>query len=919
LASPGSQFVGRQPLLAKLAALWEAVPEQGTRVAFISGESGIGKSAIAADFARSVHSQGSIVLRGCCDESPALPYQPFAEALQFLIDHLPPNSFGRLTGESAELARLHPTLGAFANRPALSNFDPETDRVRLFHAVVRWLAAISEQSPVLFVIDDLQWASEPTLLLLRHVASNPALSRLLIVGTYRSTEIDRWHSLSKLITDLRHRGNLQDLELDGLEHDEVLDLITRASRQQQVESSTLGESQIDLAEFSQRLRNQTRGNPFFLLQLLEHATDADRRFAAGRELVSWPAGPVPSTIGDVIAERLARLPRSVNDVLTAASVVGATISLPVLLDVLSSTYSEEQATQAVDSAVQVRLLREAAPGSFEFAHDLVRQHVHAEIGPARRVWLHRRAGEAIEALPGVANRDVLLAYHFSEAAPSGQAKKAARYALLAAEHAFEQLAFEQAVPILERALAALDLDAATDHIVRADVFLALATAHKAGGNAPANRAACLEAAAHARAADARDRLAMAAIQGTAWGRPGVIDPAMADLCEEGLQALGETPTALRASLISALAFYRAVNESEGAVWADRSLSALRMARESGDVRAIAFSAFVRVWIIAATDRSQERLALAEELLALPSPPASGSHALKLLTYNSRILGLRCHAVACLELGDRCGFETDVGTLEALSSPGSQFIQGLTLMWRGSLALMDGRFTEFEERSLQMLEHRADDPNFSNSYAAQQFYLRLEQGRLHEFVPILEQALSTAGALQAFKPALALAHCQAGDSPAARNILTALADDGFATLPRDVTWLSAVSLAAEVCAAMREDAVAKQLYELLRPHAHHMMVVGWGACSPGSVDRYLGMLATTFGSFEIASRHFRSALALERRMSAPVPEARTCYWYGSSLRLQPSKSNKLADRLLGRSRRLAERLDLRGLQMELDAT
>ncbi len=127
---------------------------------------------------------GATVLAGRCDEDLGVPFQPFVEALRHLVSHVEPSELPKRLGRHAgELERLLPGLrDRLPDAPPLLQSDPETERYRLFEAVTAWLAACSCDEPVLMILDDLQWAAKPTLLLLRHVLRSSEPMKLLIVG-----------------------------------------------------------------------------------------------------------------------------------------------------------------------------------------------------------------------------------------------------------------------------------------------------------------------------------------------------------------------------------------------------------------------------------------------------------------------------------------------------------------------------------------------------------------------------------------------------------------------------------------------------------------------------------------------------------------------------------------------------------------
>jgi DNA-binding SARP family transcriptional activator len=193
----GAPLVGRRRELEELERLWKSATERlesarygNRRLVLLIGDPGIGKSRLVAEIARSAHTAGAFVLAGRSPEEALVPYQPFLEALSHYVQGVPYAVLRASTREyGSELSRLIPELRR--RIPELSSStagELETERYRLFEAVVGLLSEISRTVPVLLVLDDLQWADRPTLLLLRHLARaiNPA--RLLILGAYRATE-----------------------------------------------------------------------------------------------------------------------------------------------------------------------------------------------------------------------------------------------------------------------------------------------------------------------------------------------------------------------------------------------------------------------------------------------------------------------------------------------------------------------------------------------------------------------------------------------------------------------------------------------------------------------------------------------------------------------------------------------------------
>src|SRR5581483_4762311 len=211
LTGAGRIFVGRNEELERLFQLWKKAVAGERRVALLGGEPGIGKTRLAIELAGGVRESGGVVLAGRCDEDLGVPYQPFVEALRHYVTHAGVPRLGRHGGE---LTRLVPELRErVADLADPLQSDPETERYRLFDAVASWLAEVSADAPVLMVLDDVQWAAKPTLLLLRHVLRSAEPLRLLVVVTYRDTDIGRGDPLTGFLADPRREGAAERLSL----------------------------------------------------------------------------------------------------------------------------------------------------------------------------------------------------------------------------------------------------------------------------------------------------------------------------------------------------------------------------------------------------------------------------------------------------------------------------------------------------------------------------------------------------------------------------------------------------------------------------------------------------------------------------------------------------------------------------------
>ncbi len=185
-------FVGRNDLTDAIHAARDRAAKGSVETVLLGGEPGAGKSSVAAAVARVAHAQDWLVLFGSCDELVTTPYEPFREAIGQYVAAAPmPVLAAHVSTHGGEVGRLTPNLAArVGSLPLIEALDPETNRRLLFEAVVDLMRTAAAEQPVLFVIDDIQWADRNTLLLLHRLASVRDAGPLMLLATYRSTEAD---------------------------------------------------------------------------------------------------------------------------------------------------------------------------------------------------------------------------------------------------------------------------------------------------------------------------------------------------------------------------------------------------------------------------------------------------------------------------------------------------------------------------------------------------------------------------------------------------------------------------------------------------------------------------------------------------------------------------------------------------------
>ncbi len=449
----GTTFVGREAERDILKrALDQALDGRGKMV-LIGGAPGVGKTRIASEIGAEASRRGMLTLIGSCyDRDDPVPFSPFVEILEAALAQTADQAAFReaLGNDAAEIARLLPQLRRlFPDIPPPMQLPPEQSRRVLFSAVTEVIARLARSRPLLFLLDDLHWADDGTLLLLNHLAQLVPNVPVLVVGTYRDFELDTAGQFIKTFDELIRSHLLERLTLGGLSRSAVADMLRALSGQAVPDS---------VAEL---FYSDTEGNPFFVEELFRHLVEQSKLFESnGAFRADLKPGDidVPASLRLLIGRRLARLAENTVKTLGIAAVIGRSFtfdlfaaSTKVDADSLLDCVEEAERAGLISSTVQYPEAR------FRFSHELTRQAVMSRLSVPRRQRFHLDVADAMERLYANALEDHAndLAHHLWNAGTAADRLKTARFLAIAAKRALEQGALTEVEGYCRQALDAL--------------------------------------------------------------------------------------------------------------------------------------------------------------------------------------------------------------------------------------------------------------------------------------------------------------------------------------------------------------------------------------------------------------------------------------------------------------------------------
>jgi DNA-binding SARP family transcriptional activator/tetratricopeptide (TPR) repeat protein len=824
-------FVGRQRELATLGRAWADMVASGRpALVIVEGPSGIGKTRLADHFYDSRSAEVGLVMWGRNRAARDHAFGAIAEAVHGLVDGQP-SLIDRL-GDRAE--GLWPLL------PRIAPADVHRDDASIRRVMIGSLRALLREvgnTPTLWLVDDLHWASPDEITVLESVVDGLQVP-VLIIATTRALPAD----LASALGALQRVLPTTLLKLASLSVDEVGELVTDRG-------------------MATMLQARTGGLPFYVSEVAREARLADHVI---------DVDSVPASITDWVLRRVQALTPSEAECVRLASVIGQDVDLGVL----GRCSSIEPAAQslAIDDLVDSGLLAFAGDEALQFSHAITRDAIYGGIGSASRMHMHRRVAEAIAEQHHRADRPpnhALLAHHYGSAGVDSRllawthAMHAARQSTRAGAWSTAASHYEQAMHWASnprRRLQAM-VGAGRAHVAEGELAVARTKLYDAVELAEQHEFPTLQAA------------ATLALVGRA-GRGAVVDASnheQARLLRSALAALGRvqgmaSPRGLElwSDLERELAFVLLLTgpADERNELLHGSLERARCIRPDRP-RAVARGLLGLRYAKLDPTQLGARIIDAQEVLAMPARATGSEVRLAAFCYLHEDL---------LRQGDHDGSEQALDQAERLAEryPHSYWTWAIRT-WRALWLLRAGDADAAEASALAAAAMRRGIAEAEATLAVNLTNIRLDQGRAAEMLPALAAAVAAHPEIPTYRAVQALCAAESGDLTLAGDVLASFLERGFTDLPDDPNRFLGLAVLAHVAASFGERSASDLLLPLLNPYRHQWVVLqcyGGGGATWGPAAHALARLADTAGRHDEARDHY----VVARRLAAGSPSA-----------------------------------------------
>lgn len=810
---PARVLVGRDQQRKELRQLWAEVCGGRGQIVAVSGDAGIGKTHLVEDltaYVRATDDEATVAWGSCTGpNAPALwPWRAIWRAIG--VD------------TSTEVWTLPDATDTNAGT-GIQEAIVETLRDRF-------------TTPGVVVIDDLHWADLDSLAALRLCVGELRDLPILLIVTLRPDEQSGTApELRRVLVDLA--AAIHTLHLRGLPATAVREMI----------SAQIGGPVSD--ELAEEIHDRAGANPLLVRELVR-LMQAESDLLDVDELRRIP---LPPLMRDILLSRVDLLDPAARRMLEVAAVAGRDVALASVADAADCPFDE--VVRAAEAAAAEDLV--SVDGVIlRFSHDLLREALVDHLAVTDRQQLHARVADSLTRHGGPGSDLSEIAGHLCAAMPLVSGARVAEASLKAGRDSLARHAPVAAADQLRRGLDAADADP-----LATELYLELGTALARAGERPESLDAFDAAAASARSHGDSDGLARAAVGEAAMSARPRTDPGLVALLEEALSARAGRRDALTAEVMRSLAHSLLFSDQ-----LERRLrlsdQAIDIAREVGDPHALAHALYVWLLVHESSTNFDDRVARADELLAVARTTGSGE---------IEASALHHHARQMAELGDYVTYDADVAACDATAQEvASVPWQWTALLNRAMRAVMTGDFVEGERLGDEAfgIGSRAGFEAAAATYGAHLMALRTWQGRLGEMLPIAVASAGEFRELPAVWAAVPYIRAETGELDQARSDLMSLvADERMRALPGSQSWAVAVAMLSRVAHLTGSAQAAEALLPMLQPIGARHIVGPYADCYFGPASLYRGLCRVAVGDLDAAAAELRDAVRSASQVGA----------------------------------------------------
>lgn len=575
LRPQATPLIGRSEEMALITTRLEETLGGHGGLVLIGGEPGAGKTRLGEEALAEGHARGMLPLAGHAYEEHGAPFVTSTEILEQLMRAVPAENLPNVLGPTAgEIALLLPELRRrLPNIPPAQEVPPEQQQRYLFSALLELTERLANAVPLVVLLDDMQWADESTMHLLEYLAPHLPRLRVIYIATYRDVQADMGEPFQRALTRLTRIDNVSRIALRDLGRDEVAALLASLGRADPPDP------------FVEVIHRETEGNPFFVQSVYRHLAEDGQLFdAEGRWRTDFDPESlaVPEGVRLVIDQRLKRLGDETQVILRQAAIMGLRFELGLIER--ASDQNSDTVLAAIESAESSGLTFPAAgPRSdrYEFSHALVRQSLLEAMSTARRQRLHLALAEAMEYARGDTDRFTAdIARHLYDAGPLADAGRTRHFLFEAGRAAFAAAASDES---LESYNMALELDGDLEGEERARILYHRGVACRALNRWDDAARDWMEALPVFEQLGDADRVARICWDLAYWHTWANRTREAEELCQRGLEAVGESPSVARCQLLAAFAMC-AGERNEYHIWENFIEKAIKEAEQLGEER-----------------------------------------------------------------------------------------------------------------------------------------------------------------------------------------------------------------------------------------------------------------------------------------------------------------------------------------------